>query len=311
MAISEHDEQFAGLPIRQYEAGEPIDDPGGVAHRLSVGYDEADAGETIGGLLSSFLDDPDSIRATALVIGEWESIADGGSDSSSIIEAVAAASPRLPALKAVFIGDVTYEECEISWINQTDVGPLLAAYPGLEHLRVRGGMGLEFGCERHEGLRSLIIESGGLPGEVVRQVAAADLPDLEHLELWLGTENYGGDATVADLAPILEGKRLPRLKYLGLRDCESADLVAAALAGAPILSRLETLDLSLGNLGDEGAVALLEGGKLPGLKRLDIHHHYVSDEVLDGLKALGIGLDDGDGKGGDEDEDDRYIAVSE
>ena len=32
---------------------------------------------------------------------------------------------------------------------------------------------------------------------------AAELPNLEHLELWLGTDSYGGDATVADLADLL------------------------------------------------------------------------------------------------------------
>ena len=208
---------------------------------------------------------------------------------------------------------MTFEECEISWINQADVGPLLAAYPGLEHLRVRGGMGLGFGMDRHDGLRTLILESGGLPAGVVRQVAAAELPRLAHLELWTGDDGYGGDTTVADLAPILAGERLPALRHLGLRNCQIADEVAAALAHAPVLGRLETLDLSLGNLGDEGAVALLEGGNLGGLRRLDIHHHYVSDEALDGLKALGLDLGDGDGQG-DADESDRsirYIAVSE
>lgn len=310
MAISKHEDQFAGLPVRDYRAGEAIEDPAGLAHRLSVDYDAADSGETIAALLGRFLEDPASRRVTALVIGEWESISDGSEDSSVILGPLAAASDRLPDLKAVFLGDITYEQCEISWINQSDFGPLLAAYPGLEHLRIRGGNNLGFGCERHEGLRTLIVESGGLPVEVVRQVAAADLPRLEHLELWTGDQGYGGDAEVADLAPILEGGRLPELRHLGLRNCEFADSLAAALADAPILGRIETLDLSLGNLGNEGVMALLEGGNLGGLRRLDVHHHYIADEVLDGLKALGLDLIDGDGKG-EVDEADRYISVSE
>jgi hypothetical protein len=58
---------------------------------------------------------------------------------------------------------------------------------------------------------------------------------------------------------------------------------------------------------------------------LDIHHHYVSEEVLDGLKDLSLQLDASDRKQaedddygfGDEDEDDeddygnRYIALGE
>jgi hypothetical protein len=174
---------------------------------------------------------------------------------------------------------------------------------------VRGAEGLAVGPVRHEGLRTLVIESGGLPAAVVRSVCAAEFPNLEHLELWLGSEGYGGDATPEDLAPILAGTAFPRLKYLGLRDCEWADALATALADAPVLRRVETLDLSLGNLGDEGAVALLSGGNLSGLKRLDIHHHYVSDEVLDGLKATGVDLNADDQR--DPSDDDRYIAVSE
>jgi hypothetical protein len=107
-----------------------------------------------------------------------------------------AARDHLPNLTAIFLGDIIIEENEISWINQSDVSPLFTAYPALEHFRVRGGNGLIVGSIRHERLKSLIIESGGLPAQVVRDVAAATLPALEHLELWLGTEEYGGDAPI-------------------------------------------------------------------------------------------------------------------
>ena len=80
-----------------------------------------------------------------------------------------------------------------------------------------------------------------------------------------------------DLAPILAGARLPALKHLGLRDAEIADEVAAALAGAPVVARLETLDLSLGTLSDAGAAALLAGQPLTHLRKLDLHHHFLSD----------------------------------
>src|SRR5262249_41661166 len=153
------------------------------------------------------------------------------------------AAPTLASLTAVFVGEMTAEECEISWIKQTDITPLLEAYPALATLRVRGADGLALKPVRHAGLRHLAFESGGLPASVVQSVGECDLPGLEHLELWLGTDNYGGDATVADLAAILSGIRLPALRHLGLRDCELADEVAAALAGAPVVAQLATLDL--------------------------------------------------------------------
>lgn len=331
MSISEHVEEFAGLPVRDYTPDEGIIDPEGTAQRLRSGWDYGaeetevrtgllsrffggwrrrwrfvNPGESVAGLLARFLDDPASGRVVALVLGACPD-QHGVEDSSPIAAALAASADRLPNLRALFLGDVTSDEYEISWISISDVTPLLTAFPALEQLRVRGGLTL--GPVRHEAMKALVIESGGLPGEVVRAVAALDLPNLEHLELWLGDSNYGGDATVEDLSPILSGAAFPRLKYLGLRDCEFADALAAALADAPVLRRLETLDLSLGTLGDEGVVALLSGGNLAGLRKLDIHHHFASDEAIDGLKALGIELDAGERQ--EPDEYGRFVAVSE
>ncbi|MFD0592634.1 hypothetical protein ACFQZ4_08750 [Catellatospora coxensis] len=190
---------------------------------------------------------------------------------------------------------------------------LLEALPKLEVLTVRGATGLGLKPVRHSGLREFTIESGGLPADVVRAVAECDLPALTHLELWLGTDNYGGDADVDDLAPILAGSRLPALTSLALRDAEIADLVAVALAGAPVVARLRALDLSLGMLSDTGAAALLAGQPLTHLDKLDLHHHFIGAAVLERLTAelaeAGVTLDVSEGS--DADRDDRYIAVSE
>jgi hypothetical protein len=209
---------------------------------------------------------------------------------------------------------MTFEECEISWINHTDITPLLEAYPRLETLTVRGSEGLSFKPLRLPHLRSLTFESGGLPADVVTAVGECDLPALTKLELWLGTDNYGGDATVDDLTQILTGSRLPSLTSLGLRDSEIADQVAAALASAPVVARLEELDLSLGILSDVGAAALLAGQPLTHLRKLDLHHHFLTEPVMqrlrDELSAAGVEVDLSDG-GDPSDEDDRFIAVSE
>ena len=143
------------------------------------------------------------------------------------VETLVAARERLPKLRAIFLGDIISEECEISWIRQSDVSPLLEAYPKLEQFWIRGADGLALGNLRHERLRTLVIQSRGLAASVVRQVAAAHLPELEHLELWLGESYYDGDATINDLMPILSGEILPRLQYLGLRNSEIADEIAA------------------------------------------------------------------------------------
>ena len=138
------------------------------------------------GAARRFLEDPAASEVAALVIGVWENAYDPPFSSERIVEALVASAGRLPSLKALFLGDVIAEECEISWIQQSDVTSLFDAYPLLEHFRVRGGSGLVIGTLRHGSLKSLVIETGGLDAAVVRGVGSSDLPSLEHLELWLG-----------------------------------------------------------------------------------------------------------------------------
>jgi hypothetical protein len=314
MTIAKHAERFAGRPIRNYDPAAGINNPTRVVYRLRLDWDAYRSKANLTDVLAQFLDDPNAAKVPGIVIGAWSS---EGGDSSAIVEALVAARDRLPELKAIFLGDITYEEQEISWIRQSDISPLLAAYPHLESFRVRGNQGLRLGKVQHAALKSLVIETGGLSAEVVGEVGAAELPELEHLELWLGTANYGGDATVADLKPILDGKRFPKLLYLGLRDSEMADDVAVAVAEAPVLEQIRVLDLSLGNLSDRGAKALLNSPAIRHLELLDIHHHYVSPEVVKWLRSVGLSLgitinaDDPREPDQDGDEEFRYVAVSE
>jgi len=165
-------------------------------------------------------------------------------------------------------------------------------------------------------MKHLVIESGGLSAEVVREIAAADLPLLEHLELWLGTPMYGGDATVEDIKALLYSDGYPRLDHLGLRNCEVLDDVVAVLVESPLIERLRVLDLSLGCLSDRGAELLLACPAVARLEKLDIHHHFVSDPAVRRLEALDIEIDasesrDPEGLENDNQEPERYCAVSE
>jgi predicted DNA-binding WGR domain protein len=237
----------------------------------------------------AFLADPFVGLVQALVIG-WP----GGGGPGEIVRALVNARDRLPHLRALFLGDIPYTEQEISWINQSDLTPLFTAFPRLEHFRARGGGGLALKPFEHANLRSLAFEASNLPREVVRAVGASRLPALEHLELWLGTEEYGADTTVADLKDLLAGKATPALRYLGLRNSEISDDIARALAGSPLLERLRVLDLSLGTLSDSGAEALLAIPALARLERLDLNHHYVSPALVDRLRAAGVPVDAGE-----------------
>ncbi|MFF9060542.1 STM4015 family protein [Streptomyces sp. NPDC101213] len=319
MTIGDHLDALYRLPAHTFPGPDaPTDglpEAEAVAWRVTSGVYDADEEWTQA--FARFCAAVDTTRVRALVVGAWQEAYE--SDPTAVVEALVAARERFPALRALFVGDMVMEECEISWINQTDLTPLLAAYPDLEEFGIRGGSGLRFPALRHDSLRRLTIESGGLPAEVVRGIGASDLPALEHLDLWLGTPDYGGDSEAADLEPILSGARLPRLRHLALRNSEMQDAVAAAVASAPVVARLEVLDLSMGVLTDEGGAALLAGQPLTHLKKLDLHHHYLSEALTDRIRrtveteGVEVDLDRDDA---DEDHDDdgtvwRYVAVGE
>jgi hypothetical protein len=289
MASYEYGTQFAGKTVVEWDPEMGIYDTVQTIYRISLTWDDSEAGERWTDRFSRFLDDPASSGVTGLVVGYWGG---WGQDSSQpIVDALVAKRERLPELRALFLGEILQEECEISWITQTDVSPLFEAFPNLEVFRVRGGNSLRFGHLHHERLRELGVETGGLSRDAVHEIFSSHLPALEHLELWLGTEEYGADTTVEDFAPLLSGTLYPRLRYLGLRDSEIADELAAVLANAPVLERIRVLDLSLGTLTDPGAAALLASPAVRKLERLDLHHHYCSDEMMEKLQGLGIEVD--------------------
>ncbi|WP_073946814.1 STM4015 family protein [Streptomyces kebangsaanensis] len=296
MSHVEHLQELHGLPAFDFPgpgARRELPEAGAVAWRLAADPYRDSSHEEFGDLWDRFLDSVDPAGVRAIVVGQWGEPYDN--DSSGIVRRLVDARDRLTALRAVFIGDLEQEEAEISWIEQSDVTPVLEAYPLLEEFGVRGGTGLRFPAVRHQHLRTLCFEAGGLPGEVVRGVVASELPALKYLEMWLGVEEYGGDATLADLAPLLAAGRFPALRHLGLRNSEIQDEIAAAVAGAPVVAQLTSLDLSLGVLTDEGAAALLGGQPLTHLAWLDLRHNFVTEPVAqrirEALEPSGVEVD--------------------
>ena len=265
--------------------------PGDVAWRLRVAED----GEELADYLTRFVRDVDTTRVVALVIGDWGLYDDPEVSSAGVRDLLVEHAAAFPALRSLFFGDITFEETEISWIQQSDLAPLLAAYPRLAELTVRGtgdGGGLPdastlaLRVDEHAGLRSLTLQSGGLPGTVVRQVLSCGLPNLEHLELWLGVDQYGGDAIPEDLAPVLSGDALPNLRHLGLRNAQDTGLWLRALVEAPVLARLTSVDLSEGSLRGRDVDHLLASvPALAHLESLDLRHHYLSEENTERVRA--------------------------
>ncbi|MFD9126207.1 STM4015 family protein [Kitasatospora sp. NPDC059571] len=302
---------FHGLPVHQLldalDRGDELPAAGAAAWRINLGYR---AKEPFEQAWQRFLDAVDTTQVRALVLGAWWS---GDYDGlAGPLAAITGSAERLPALEALFLGDVRWDECEISWLQMCDITPVFEAFPRLTRLTVRGGSDLRLHPVRHEGLRSLSFETGGLPGRVVRALGECEFPALAELDLWLGVDEYGGDHTLEDLAPLLTATRLPALRSLGLQNSEYQDDIAAAVAQAPVVARLEHLALGMGVLTDEGAAALLEGQPLTHLASLDLHHHYLTEamqqRVTEALAGVDVDLSEAEDE---EDEEDRYVAVSE
>jgi len=307
MSLDEYVTEFAGLPVVSFEPGMDLPtDPNAVAWRVAGDWDTST--EEFTGLVEQLLETVEPADIRALIVGEWglESF-----DDMAPIGLLAGLAPRLTGLRALFVGEMTREDRVLAGIRHGDITPLLAGYPRLEVLRLRGGDELKLTPTRLPVLRELTLEACGLPGVAVRAVGDCDFLALEHLELWIGHDDWGGDVALADLTSILGGSRLPALRHLGLRNSVIADEVAAALASAPVVTRLEALDLSLGNLSDAGAAALLAGQSLTHLRRLDLRHHYLSEAMSARLTTALAGVEVDLSDRAEADGDRRYVAVLE
>ncbi|CAK0835981.1 unnamed protein product [Prorocentrum cordatum] len=111
---------------------------------------------------------------------------------------------------------------------------------------------------------------------------------------WLYYMDLGwGDEEVRQMAAVLASVALPRLQSLDLSGNNVGDEGAAALAAAlrapGALPSLQKLDLRSNNVGDEGAAALAAAlrapGALPRLQELDLSHNRVGDEGAAALAA--------------------------
>ncbi|MGF1990600.1 MAG: STM4015 family protein [Nostoc sp. ZfuVER08] len=301
--------QFANRQVVDFEKNIGIVEPVNKAYALRYEYDNE---EDLPSQISRLLQEPNAEKLEALVFGLWAETYER--DSSEIVQTLVDAKKYLTNLKAVFIGDIAYDECEISWIQQSDISPILQAYPKLEILQVRGGDGLHFSPPvRHNSLKALIVETGGLSRDTVAQICNMNLPALEHLELWFGSEDYGGDCWVEDIHPILFQDKFPNLTYLGLRNSQFTDEIANAIVASPIINSISVLDLSMGTLSDAGAEELLNCEAINYLDILNVSESFLSQEMIEKLSGLDVRVLASNQKHEDDDSyiHGRYCSVAE
>lgn len=185
-----------------------------------------------------------------------------------------------PSLRRLHVGDFLYpDECEISWYTVGDLTALWPALPRLAALVVQGAE-MKLGTPSLPQLTELTIRTGGLDRQTMLDLCGMQLPSLRSLEVWTGDPNYGCTTTFDDAAALWA--RAWPLAALGFRNSDFVDEVARALPRAPFAATLESLDLSMGTLSDDGARALAaHADAFPKLARVDVSESF--------LTAAGIG----------------------
>lgn len=260
--------------------------------KYAISYEQYDEGVTPGDMVKEILEDPEFPQLNALVIGCWGDAWDDG--CQTILDGIIADADKFSHIEKLFIGDMDYEECEVSWIIQGNYGELWKAMPQLKGLTIKGSSELTLGEICHENLEELTIICGGLPDNVFEEIQQAKLPNLKKLLLYIGVENYGFNGDEYTIKTLLEKADFPKLEYLGIADSEIQDELAEVVLESKFMGQIHTLDLSCGTLTDKGAELLLKKlPQYPNIKKADLHHHYLSQEMMERLKTelAGVELD--------------------
>ena len=251
-------------------------------------YEEGDKSSKT--MVDDILADPEFAELEEVVIGNWGNAWDVEDDGVQvIIDDIIENKDKFTHIKSLFIGDMDFEECEVSWIIQGDYEKLFSAMPQLESLTIKGSTELTLGKVDAPNLKSLEIICGGLPKEVIQSVRDANLPALKSLTLYIGVEDYGFDGTIKDIEELLEKSNLPVLENLAIVDSEIQDEICKAILDSKYMKQINRLELSMGTLTDKGGQLLLDKlPEFPNVKCLDVHYHYLSDIMIEKLEALPI-----------------------
>ncbi len=262
----------------------------GNSKRYEYDYGDYEEGKTPTTMLEEIMADPEFPQLTEVIIGSWGDAC--GVDCQANLDGIVDNKEKFAHVDSLFVGDMDYEECEVSWILQGNYSALWAAMPQLKSLTIKGASDLRLGEISHENLESLTIICGGLPVSVLQSIQRAKLPNLKKLLLYIGIDNYGFDGDAETIRTLLAESDFPKLEYLGIEDSEIQDELARVVLESKYMKQIHTLDLSNGTLTDKGGQMILEKlPQYPNIKVLDVHYHYMSDDMAEKLKALPVEAD--------------------
>ena len=122
---------------------------------------------------------------------------------------------------------------------------------------------------------------------MIASIQKAKLPALQKLVLYIGVEDYGFDGDISTIRDFLAESDFPQLTYLGVTDSEIQDEITEVVLDCKYLSQITTLDLSFGTMTDKGGEMLLKKlPEYPNIKKVELIHHFMSDEMVKQLQNL-------------------------
>lgn len=256
----------------------------------SYDYDEYEDGKDAKTMVEDILSDSEFPDLEELIIGSWGCAYQEG--CQPILDDIVENADKFSHITKLFVGNMDCEECEVSWIIQGNYSRIWKAMPQLKELTIQGSEELTLGEIEHENLESLTVICGGLGTDIIKEIENAKLPNLKKLLLYIGVDNYGFDGNADTIKDLLTNSEFPKLTYLGITDSEIQDELTEVVLASKYMQQITTLDLSAGTLTDKGGNLLLEKlPELPNIKKLDVHYHYLSDEVMGKLEKLPIEVD--------------------
>ena len=192
--------------------------------------------------------------------------------------------------------------------------PLAKLFPHLEKLTLHAG-NIDLGKNLSmPALKELNLETGGLGKDVVKEVIGLKAPNLERLSLWFGDDNYGGNCTVKDLAPIFAGTGFPKVKHLGIMNCGFVGEAVRELIKSKLLPQLTSLDLSMGCLTDADVDAMVAASAaFKKLEELNLNDNGLTPASKPKISVLAKNALYGKEQDPERAKDDhyRYVSVSE
>ncbi|MFT3698490.1 MAG: WGR domain-containing protein [Kofleriaceae bacterium] len=216
----------------------------------------------------------------------------------------------LPALRSLFLGDFTYEDTELNWSSIGKLEPLYGAVPNLEKLKLRSGGAMTLGAIVLPNLKSFEVITGGMPKKALQSIIGAVWPSLELLSIQTGPEAEGVKSK--DLAPILDGDALPKLKTLRLDNMNFTHELVEPLATSKVLPQLDGLGLAMGTLDDQTIRKMFTLQKaFAHLSTIDVTDNYLSNDSKKLFKQFGLKVTFGEQRDDDDDGGERYASAYE